>query len=256
MIHLARVCSILIAATCLVLAAQAWAGPPFVTDDPEPVEPQHWEVYISSAQERDPSGISGTLPHLEVNYGPAPDLQLHIILPYAFDRPAGQGTAHGFGDVEFGVKYRFVQETGHRPMIGTFPLLEIPSGDADRGLGSGHHQLFLPIWLQKSWGPWTSYGGGGYWVNPGAGNRNYWLLGWEAQKDLNEHWTLGGEVFYTTPATDGDRSHVNFNLGGQYNLDQDHHIIFSAGRGIHGDTGFMGYVGFQWTFGPRAKRKG
>ena len=24
----------------------AWAGPPFVTDDPEPVEYRHWEIYL------------------------------------------------------------------------------------------------------------------------------------------------------------------------------------------------------------------
>jgi len=28
---------------------------------------------------------------------------------------------------------------------------------------------FLPLWLQKSWGRWTSYGGG-YWIN-GSGQR-------------------------------------------------------------------------------------
>ena len=26
----------------------AWGGPPFVTDDPDPVEYQHWEVYLFS----------------------------------------------------------------------------------------------------------------------------------------------------------------------------------------------------------------
>jgi hypothetical protein len=25
-----------------------WAGPPFVTDDPEPVAYQHWELYLAS----------------------------------------------------------------------------------------------------------------------------------------------------------------------------------------------------------------
>ena len=29
-------------------ATLAWAGPPFTTDDPEPVEYQHWEVYLAS----------------------------------------------------------------------------------------------------------------------------------------------------------------------------------------------------------------
>ena len=28
----------------------AWGGPPFVTDDPEPVEYRHWEFYFSLAR--------------------------------------------------------------------------------------------------------------------------------------------------------------------------------------------------------------
>lgn len=53
----------------LACITSAWAGPPFITDDPEPVELRHWEVYLSSIQQRDSSGTAGTLPHVEVNYG-------------------------------------------------------------------------------------------------------------------------------------------------------------------------------------------
>ena len=28
-----------------ILSPKAFAGPPYITDDPEPVEYQHWEVY-------------------------------------------------------------------------------------------------------------------------------------------------------------------------------------------------------------------
>ena len=30
----------------LALAARLFAGPPFLTDDPEPVDYQHWEAYL------------------------------------------------------------------------------------------------------------------------------------------------------------------------------------------------------------------
>jgi hypothetical protein len=57
------------------------AGPPFVTVDPEPVEFRHWEVYVASSQMKSADGWSGTAPHVEVNYGVVPDVQLHIIAP-------------------------------------------------------------------------------------------------------------------------------------------------------------------------------
>ena len=47
------------------------------------------------------------------------------------------------------------------PQVGIFPLLEVPTA-AQEGLGNGHATAFLPLWLQKSWGKWTVYGGGGY----------------------------------------------------------------------------------------------
>ena len=34
----------LAAALNLLVAARLWAGPPFLTDDPEPVDYQHWEA--------------------------------------------------------------------------------------------------------------------------------------------------------------------------------------------------------------------
>ena len=114
-----------------IMASCACAGPPFITDDPEPVELHHWEVYVSSLTLSNPFQSTGTMPHVEVNNGAAPNLQLHIILPYFFSRPAGEPTSWGLGDTELGVKYRFVQETKTRPMVGTFPLIEVPTGDAD-----------------------------------------------------------------------------------------------------------------------------
>jgi hypothetical protein len=51
-------------------------------------------------------------------------------------------------------------------------LLEVPTGSKSDGLGSGQMQAFLPLWLQKCVGDWTVYGGGGYGINPGAGNEN------------------------------------------------------------------------------------
>src|SRR5512135_1954309 len=63
------------------------AGPPFMTDDPEPVEHQHWEFYVASQYANDNDGASGTAPHVELNYGVVPDVQLHLIVPNAFDRP-------------------------------------------------------------------------------------------------------------------------------------------------------------------------
>src|SRR6202034_2691133 len=85
-----------------------FAGPPFITDDPEPVDLGHWEVYAFSAGAVGRRDASGVGPSIEVNYGAAPNLQLHFIGNVAYDDPAGGPAVMGLGDTEFGVKYRFI----------------------------------------------------------------------------------------------------------------------------------------------------
>ncbi len=231
-----------------LVCPSAVAGPPFFTDDPEPVEYKHWEVYLASQYLKTADDRSGTAPHVEVNYGAYPNLQLHVIAPAAFDRPAGGPTAYGYGDTELGAKYRFLQETDERPQAGTFILVEAPTGDADRNLGNGKAQVFLPIWLQKSWGPWTTYGGGGYWINPGAGNKDWGYVGWLLQRDLSKVLTLGGEVFHRTPDTADGESGTGFTAGGQVNFGEHCHVLFSAGTDFSGPDRLTRYLAFQWTF--------
>jgi hypothetical protein len=245
----AFVASFLLAAS---VAGPASAGPPYTTDDPEPVELHHWEIYLASQDFFAAGGAwSGTLPMVEVNFGALPQVQLHLIAPLAYDRAPGGAMTYGYGDTELGVKWRFVQEGDWMPMIGTFPLVELPTGNLSRGLGTGNTRLFVPLWLQKSFGPWTTYGGGGYWVNPRSGNRNYWFFGWQGQCRLGEVVTVGAELFHTSAAEVGGGGETRFNAGLVADLSEAHHLLFSAGTRLGAPFGGQFYVAYQVTLGPR-----
>lgn len=228
----------------------AWAGPPFRTDDPEAVEYKHAEFYVFTTQTLAADGRTGVLPAFEFNYGIFENVQFHLVAPYAFNTPSGQGTTHGYGDTELGVKWQFNEETETIPMIGIFPLVEIPTGNSDKGLGNGHSQIFIPIWLQKKWGSFQTYGGGGYWVNNGPDNRNYWFVGWQGQYQFCEHVILGAEVFHTTSQVQGQGSSTGFNVGGYYNFDEHNHLLFSIGKGLQNaaeTNRVSSYLGYQYT---------
>ncbi|HUI45376.1 MAG TPA: transporter [Nitrospirota bacterium] len=233
----------------------AWAGPPFITDDPEPVEHHHGEFYVASQYADNEEGKEGTLPHFEFNYGVVPDVQLHVLIPFMYVHPNGGATAYGFGDTEVGVKYRFLHEGDATPQVGVFPIMHLPTGDADRGLGNRHVPFFLPVWLQKSWGRWTTYGGGGYWINPGEGNKNFYQIGWLVQRSITNALAIGAEIFSFGQDTENGRGRTGYNVGGIFNLSEDHHLLFSAGSDLSGDNKLSSYIAWQWTFGPHEQVK-
>lgn len=230
-----------------------WAGPPFVTDDPDPGEYRQWEVDLAAQFRHGRDGDASTLPHLEVNHGLLPDVQIHLVLPLVYVKPAGASSQYGYGDTELGIKYRFLSETNYRPQVAIFPLIELPTGDHDRGLGNGRTQYFLPVWLQKSLGPWTIYGGAGYWINPGDGNKDWWLFGWVIQRDINKTLTLGVELYYRTADTEAGHDAVGYAAGALVNITGNHHLLLSLGQDINGRDDLAGYVGYQLTFGPQRK---
>jgi hypothetical protein len=243
------VLAVLMAGLLLCLPLAAVAGPPFLTDDPEPVDYQHWEFYVASMHTETDSGWTGTAPHFELNYGVVPDVQLHVLAPLSYDAPSVSAAHYGYGDTELGVKYRFIQEDGLRPQIGIFPLIEIPSGSEVDGLGTGRLHAFLPLWLQKSYGGWTVYGGGGYGINPGLGNENWGFGGVVVQRQITKNFALGGEVYHQTTMVLGGRDDTAFNIGTVTDLDDLQHILLSAGRSIDGPTDFQAYAAYQLTFG-------
>lgn len=174
----------------------------------------------------------------------------HLIAPASLVAASHGTRQFGYGDTELGAKYRFLEETESLPQIGMFPLIELPSGDRERRLESGQTQAFLPLWLQKSFEAWTTYGGGGYWINPGQGNHNWWFTGWELQRELFSNLILGAEIFHETPSEKAGKSDTKFNVGAIYDFSDSHHLLISAGHTVQEASQFQTYLAFQFTFGP------
>lgn len=200
-------CSLLLT---LTLAPSAQAGPPFQTDDPEPVHWHHYEACVFGTVNRGGGLTIWVVPAAEFNVGAAPNLQLRFIIPGAFLNP---GDAYGIGDIELGAKYRFVEEGKDRPQIGAFPMLELPTGNSRLGLGNGRIWARLPVWVQKSHGPWTTYGGVGYQINHALGMKDSLFAGWLLQRQITRRLTLGTEVYRQGAQSIGARQAI-FVVGG------------------------------------------
>lgn len=77
----------------LLGAATLAAGPPYLTDDPEPVALHHWEVYLFSMRQSMAGVRSSLRPAMEVNYGPFQDAQFQTpVANTDQDRNSSRGT--------------------------------------------------------------------------------------------------------------------------------------------------------------------
>ena len=248
-------------AAALFFTRPALAGPPFQTDDPDPVPYRHFEMYafeLSDSTGNNAGGTVLTTPAYEVNYGVIPNVQLHLVLPFTAVFPPASGPVQfGLSDTELGAKVRFFKETKHTPEVGIFPFVETPTGNAGKGLGVGKTWYRLPLWLQKSWGPsdtqWTSYGGAGEAVVPQTGYKNYPFAGWLVQRQLNKKLTLGAELFghgAEGEAATSTRASTLLDLGGIYEFKPGFDLLFAAGRSVYGQPETYTYLSLYWTWGP------
>lgn len=251
----------------LIFGTAAWAGPPFQTDDPEPIDYRNYEFYTFGSADGTGVEMDAAGPAIEFNYGALPNVHLHIIVPLAAIVPsnnpiyapaAGVGpNAFGLGDIEAGIKFRFVQESKHRPMIGTFTMFELPSGNATLGLGVGKTWYKVPIWVQKSFGPWTTYGGAGETLfDHVPGYRDFPFAGWLLQRDVGNKLTLGGEAFYHGAeglATAQTGSATLLDVGGYYYFRKPaFQLLFCYGHSVAGQAENYAYLGLYWTWGRKA----
>jgi hypothetical protein len=115
----------------LLAPAIAIAGPPYLTDDPQPTESGHWEIYNFVQGKVGYGALLGESGN-DLNYGGAEDLQLTALLPIGFDNENGFSASDlrtGTGTIELAAKYKFLHQNGDGwlPDVCVFPRFLIPT---------------------------------------------------------------------------------------------------------------------------------
>jgi hypothetical protein len=211
------------------IANQAQAGPPYVSDDPEPTDYKHFEIYTftNGATTRDgTAGASG----IDFNYGAAPDLQLTATVPAGFDRPVGGGTNIGLSNIELAAKYRFLHQDGFGLDVSVFPRIFLPSGSSL--IGDNHASLLLPVWVQKDWnGGWSAFGGGGCTVTERRAV-DFCQTGAVLTYQLLPKLQIGAEIFHRTSDSSGMPATTSAGIGWRFDLNDNYHLLGYVRRGI------------------------
>lgn len=233
-------------ALALSCAGPAFAGPPFLTDDPEPT-PQHEYEVLFFAEGEPLRGDVGGSTGIDFNYGAGPDLQLTAALPIAFE-DTGAGRDWGVGNVELAAKLRILHQDSFGWDVAIFPRVYLPSGS---DIGDQHASFLLPIWIGREGEGWSTFGGGGCAINRGGASQDYCVAGWAATFDVAPNLNLGAELFHQTADVEGGEATTTFGVGGTYDLNQTLHLLGWLGA----DTGNFGeaehtawYTSLLFTF--------
>jgi hypothetical protein len=227
-------------------AAPALAGPPYLTDDPIPTDTGHWEIYAFTSGEGLGSSVDDET-GADLNYGPVEGVQLTATVPAGFSHDPSEAWRGGTGDLELGVKYRFFHDDEHGLSAAIFPRAILPTST----IASHERTRFLlPLWLGKDFAGGTSlFGGGGYEINPGPGNRNFWEAGIALTKDVSKQVNVGAEITQQGPDTVGGTAQTRAGLGSIIKFSEHHSLLLSGGpTWADHRTGYHFYAAFGLNF--------
>jgi hypothetical protein len=236
-----------LAIAAVLLSLPALAGPPYITDDPEPTDAGHYDIYFFSEGASSRGGRDGSA-GIDFNYGAAENLQLTVTLPIAWTAPAGGGGATCLRNVELAAMCQFL----HQPESGVdaafFPRVFLPAGSS--AVGETHASLLLPLWLQRTSGAWTVFGGGGCEIHRGGDSKDFCMFGTALTWQVSERFQIGAEVYHQGADTRGGVASTDVDVGAIYDLGPHFHLMASAGPGLQNRNRadrVVWYAALLWT---------
>jgi len=151
---------ILFSLICLVnLTPTAFAAIPLITDDTGTQGKGKFQLEVLGEYDHDKEeGIKGETQGVAAafTYGILDSLDIVLAVPYAFWREKDGGCTEkedGLADLAIEAKWRFFEREGFS--LALKPGLTLPTGDEDKGLGTGRATEYLFLIASKEASPWA-----------------------------------------------------------------------------------------------------
>lgn len=214
-------------------------GPPMLTDDARVADFKDWEInttlLVSIADH-----VELATPHLDLNYGILPDLQLKLEAPLVLEFIDGKTEAH-LGDVIAGVKYKFMHEEKSFVSMATFPQYVV----------HGEKGFLLPIFVEKTYGKYLTGIGIGHFFS--EMNLNRTEIGFLGGIKPNPKLDLMLEYFYVKNHFDTHGSNGFINAGFRRELMENFILLASIGTQVVTPTGIererlISFIGLRSLF--------
>ena len=224
-----------------ILHAQG-GGPPMITDDPATPEIGNWEINFSFNSDLKKHEKEFETPLLDINFGYNERTQLKVEFPYLFTKSVSGEYQGRFGDVTFGIKYRFLDEDKFGIALSIYPQITVATETDAR------NEYLFPLQIEKSFGKVIFGLDVRYaYVN---GDEDFIQNGVLLGSSFSDRLDVMGEFIYWANAQKFDDVEGVFNLGLKYQMNDVFTFMTSLGTGLLSldsdlRTTFISSVGFQ-----------
>lgn len=250
----------------LALCNQVLNASEFLVSNPEPEDYKQLDITLNESSMQTAPYNFLSFPSLQFYYGIKKDLDIELLLTYAFYSPTDEGivSANGIGDTFLSSTFCFLHESKYLPQLAIEPSYLIPTGSYNAGLGNGKPALSIPLSAQKQWKSLSFIMNVGYTYNWAPYTLNYFYEGVRLEYDANDKLSFGIELYNQgatapesaastasgSPASSGFLLAVGpyllLNTGASYELTKHWSVQASAGRNINGSKVIISFLGINY----------
>lgn len=229
------------------LCTDAHAARPLVTEDAVVAGKGITQLEVGIDYTKVGNKGEGTTLLISPIHGATEDTEFSLKLPYIFGRPDNPSNVEGWGDVSFIMKHLIVDEGDKNPAFLVRMAIKLPTGDEEKGLGTGDANLgFLGV-LTKNIGSSTIHLNLGYTFvgNQDEGSDNNEVnLGIAGEYGIGKKTRIVGEIYgLYHPDYEAREIERRALLGLTYRLDDTLTFDCAAKRGLEGASDEYGIIG-------------
>ncbi|MBL7197082.1 MAG: transporter [Candidatus Omnitrophica bacterium] len=202
-----------------LISDSAYAFRPLSTEDTGTPEKGKLEIESGFTYARESNTSNNFNFSLVSVYGLLENMALCVELPFDVVNPDDGETERGFSDMALAVKTLLLPESEKLPSFLLKTIVKLPTGDEDKGLGSGKTDTTLMMVASKTVDCATIHGNIGYTFVGGGSNDDNIVYGVALEYGITPKLALVGEAFMETENDFDKEAHsINPLVGLRYRL--------------------------------------
>jgi hypothetical protein len=226
------------------------AGPPLSIDDPGILEPWQLEVIAATTFTSTDAGDYYQVPGLDISLGIIQGhAQVSLVYPYVYTASNDGGSASDFGNLELGVKWRFLNSGRLQMAFAPHYAFGVTRSTAEKDIGDNTDVVVFPVNAEYQINDKWRLNGEVRYASVDGGDDN-WGYGGAIAYARDERWELLFELSGTT-GSDFDNGFLEARVGFDASLTESFHILCSVATGLRESSGedkldYDVFLGFQF----------